>query len=76
MFENGILTQNLGFADNVPAFMAYTVIRPSNIGIREWIVTRGMSGLCPFDCGPILQMNVITPKVLYKCAIRFVALKN
>lgn len=75
MFEHGILIQNFGFTDNVPAFKAYTVITQSNIGIRELIVTRGMNGLCPFDCGSISQMNAITPKVLYKCSIRFVALK-
>jgi len=66
IFERGILIQNLCFADNVPAFKAYTVVTPSNIWIRELIVTRGMNGLCPFDCGPISQMNAITPKVLYK----------
>jgi len=75
IFENGILIQNLGFADNVPAFKAYTVVTPANIGIRELIVTRGMNGLCPFDCRPISQMNAITSEVLYKCSVRFVALK-
>jgi hypothetical protein len=66
MFEHGILIQNLYFADNVPSFKAYTVVTPSNIWIRELIVTRGMNDLYPFDCGPISQMNAITPKVLYK----------
>lgn len=53
MFEHGILIQNLVFTDNVPAFKAYTLVTQANIGIRESIVTRGMNGLCPFDCGPI-----------------------
>ena len=35
MFEHGILTQNLSFADNRLTFKAYTAVTQLNNGLRE-----------------------------------------